>query len=45
MKSYFSCIAYTLMVNKIHTINSHQAESSYPAFFKLVWLTSASKYT
>ena len=43
MKSYFSCMAYTLMVNKIHIINSHQAESSHPALFKVVWLALAPK--
>ena len=32
------------MVNKINVISSHQAEFSYPAFYKLVWLTSAQIY-
>ena len=34
-----------IMVNKVKIISSHQAEFSYPAFFKLVWLTSALIYT
>ena len=34
-----------VMVDKVKIISSHQAEFSYPAFFKLVWLTSATIYT
>ena len=31
------------MVNYIQTISSHQTDFSYPAFFKLLWLTLAPK--
>ena len=34
-----------IMVNKVKIICSHQADFSYPVFFKLVWLTSALIYT
>ena len=33
------------MVKKIKIINSHQVEFSYPASFKIVWLTSAPIYS
>ena len=36
---------FLIIVNEIQIISSHHAEFSYPAFFKLAWLTSAIKYT